>query len=105
MITAIVILLITTIVSSGAAYLGFSKSLQLQDKLDKVTEAIDQSLDVLDEHYRNVDKKSQLEVMSDDPIIRDLVSDIRGARDAVLVVAAVMNDSVSDEETQEPTST
>jgi hypothetical protein len=63
------------------------RNLQLIDKLDEVGDQVDESLEVLNECYGRIARTADTPVMSDEPLIRELMNDIRLARDAVLLVA------------------
>jgi hypothetical protein len=57
------------------------------DKLEELGNQIDESLDVLDDCYHRIAKATEIPVMSDEPVIRELISDIKHVRMAVLLVA------------------
>ena len=64
------------------------------EKLDELAEGIQTSLDILDEQYQIIDQKTKIEVFSDEPVIRNLVQDIATARDSILIVAKLLDNSV-----------
>lgn len=80
--------------------LAFSirKNLQLLDRLEVVGDAVDAALDLLDEQHQKIDLKSRVEVFSDEPVVRELVSDIFVARNSVLEVARILNSSLVEED-------
>jgi len=57
--------------------------LQLQD-------AIEESLDILDERYESVNKILDIPLYSDSPEIRKVCEDIRTTRDSILYIANIM---------------
>ena len=59
-------------------------------------EAIEQSLDVLDERYSNIQKLIDTPILYDSPQIKRLVSDIKATRDSILMVANVMTNNTED---------
>jgi len=80
--------------------LSVRKSLSLQDKIENISDSLDNSLDVLDLVFNRIVEKTQLEVLSDDPVVRELAQDLRLARDAVQSVAILLtsqdNNKVSE---------
>ena len=80
------------------------KNLELMDKLNDVQEAIQQSVDMLDEQFMKIDQKSKIEIFSDEPVVKELVRDIAVSRNSVLKVAQILDSSLTltpVEETQE----
>lgn len=63
------------------------KNLQLNDQREELVDTIEESLDMLEEVYKRIAKTAELPVAIDDPIVRDLLSDIKGAKHAVLAIA------------------
>lgn len=90
MILVVFLALYAAIVTT-ALCIFVKKSIELNDKIDAVEEQIGESLDVLDDCYASIYQKSKLEVMSDEPIIRELMSDITRSRNAVLLVSRKIN--------------
>jgi hypothetical protein len=85
--------------------LSVKKNLELLDKLSEIQEAIDDSLNVLDEQHQKIDLKTKLEVFSDEPVVRELLQDIAQARDSVLLTANILNESLNETtDTDEETS-
>ncbi len=97
------LLLVLFLSTSASTYVFAKKCLSLSEKLEEVEEQVSQSLDLLDDCYARIDQKSKLEVMSDDPVIRDLVNDMRDAREAVLLVAVKINGDYEEKEISEKT--
>jgi hypothetical protein len=71
------------------------------NSIDEITNQIEESLDLLDTIYGRLYDKSKIEVYSDDYIIREIVGDIKLARDTVLLVATKLVSFSEDEETPE----
>lgn len=82
--------------------LFFSLRLNLKnaEKLDNLGNKIEECLDVLDMCYQRATTRSELEVFSDEPIVKELVEDIRLSRDAILLVANLLMEPLNDEEEQ-----
>lgn len=76
-------------------FLFFSVRLNLKnvDKLEKINERIEESLDVLDVCYQRATARAALEVFSDEPVVKELVEDIRISKDAILLVANLLTDA------------
>jgi hypothetical protein len=62
-----------------------------------VQEQVDKSLDVLDACYVRAVERSQLDVMSDEPVVRDLVNDLKTCREAILLVAGYIASPFADD--------
>ena len=69
--------------------LGFSVYLnvKLGRTILSFEDQVEESLDILDESYQRIAAIAVTPVMSDDPFIRDVMLNIRSARDSVLLVA------------------
>lgn len=68
----------------------------------KMQDAVEETLDVLDERYRSISKILEIPLFYDSPQIRQVVSDIKVTRDTVLLVAnrfaSIDADAVEEEE-------
>jgi len=73
----------------------------------RIEDAIEESLDVIDERYRSISKILEIPIFYDSPQIRQVVNDIKITRDTLLLIAnrfasidssAVEKTSVTDEE-------
>lgn len=53
----------------------------------KVEDAIEESLDIIDERYRSINKILEIPIFYDSPQIRQVVSDIKVTRDTLLLIA------------------
>ena len=82
--------------SSAGLYVSVRKNLELLDRLENVEDAIDNALKTLDEQHQKINRKSKIEVFSDEPIVRELLQDIVTARHSVHKVALLLDDSLSD---------
>jgi len=82
------------ILASGLLY-SVRINLSYSDKLDEIQSVVQESLDVLNDQYTNIEKKTKLEVFFDEPVVKDLVQDIATARDAVLAVAKVLDETLN----------
>jgi hypothetical protein len=59
----------------------------LYSQLEELTENVEKSLDLLNVVFGNIDKKAKLEIFLNEPVVKDLIEDIRMARYAVLLIA------------------
>ena len=55
--------------------------------LIRMEDALEQSLDVLDERYESISQILQIDLFYDSPQIRQVVSDIKQCQDSILLVA------------------
>lgn len=78
-------------------YLSIKKNLELSDKLDTIVERVEVCLDTLDECQIRIDKKSKLEVFYDDPVVKELIQDMKIARDSVIFVAKDLYETTNSE--------
>ena len=97
----IVILSILILILVVCLVLSVYRNIQLMNSIDEITNQIEESLDLLDKIYGRLYDKSKIEVYSDDYIIREIVGDIKLARDTVLLVATKLVSFSEDEETPE----
>jgi hypothetical protein len=83
--------IIVTLLLIGAVWYGVvvtQKNLELNDQREALVDQIEESLDMLDNCFSRLDHHSKIEVLSDEPIIQDVVRDIKLARNTVLAVAS-----------------
>lgn len=80
-------LIVVSIVLAISLSFSVKKNLELLERLDEVSDSIEESLDVIDESYAKISQKATLEVMSDEPVVKELVADIKAAKDALILVA------------------
>lgn len=73
------------------------KNLAFSEKFESIIEQIERSLDVLDTCYQRAVTRSKLEVLSDEPVVRELLEDIQVTRDAILLVANLMIEPIEEE--------
>jgi len=67
----------------------------------KVEDAIEESLDIIDERYRSISKILEIPIFHDSPQIRQVISDIKITRDTLLLIAnkfASIDDKVVEDE-------
>ena len=81
-------------------FFSIKKNLQLVERLDEISTQVEESLDILDEYHQRIDLKSRTEVLFDDPLVKDLIQDIKGCKSAVLLIANKVYSSLDDLETE-----
>jgi hypothetical protein len=64
------------------------KNLILADQREELVDTIEVSLDTLDNCYSNIARSAEIPVLSDEPVIREVLSDIKRAKNAVLAIAS-----------------
>lgn len=71
-----------------AVLLGFSASqtIKVNEKMDALNEQIDESIWLLDQSYQSIDRAAKTPVLSDEPFVKKVMSDIATARHAVVLV-------------------
>lgn len=88
MLAAVIILTAMLLVAVMLVVLTVRKNLELSDQREQLVDQIEESLDELDACFQRLSRNAEVNVMSDEPIIREVVGDIRRARNAVLAVAS-----------------
>jgi len=68
-------------------YFSVKKNLEFIDVYESTMLQIEESLEVLSFYQKRIERKSKLEVFSDDFIVKELVEDIKQSKKAVLLVS------------------
>jgi len=87
MIAIAIILFIISILLGTTLYLSLKKNSELIEAIEGTVEQIDASLEILDYYYKRINRKSQLELFSNDKTIRELVDDMKQTRLAILSIS------------------
>lgn len=76
------------------------RNLEFDTRFIEMGDQVEQSLDIIDECYRRVSIVAETPVASDDPMVQQLISDIKYTKQAILLVAnkIVTFDKVEDDE-------
>lgn len=85
-----VALVCLTLLLAGSVWLNVvtvRKNLELNDQREMLVDQIEESLDMLDECYDRLARNADIPVLSDEPVIREVVADIKRARNTVLAIA------------------
>ena len=75
----------------------------------RVEDAIEESLDILDERYTSITEIVEIPLFSDSPQIRQVHTDLTRSREAILLIANILTDDFSrlkddnDDETEKDT--
>jgi hypothetical protein len=87
--------------TSAALAVSLKKNIEYMEKLEEVGQSLQMSIDLLEIQYEKLNKKSKIELFSDEPVVRDLVIDIAEAKEAVIVTARLLDGVLRTEETEE----
>jgi len=79
--TAIIVILFLALITSLYYVVKFSLIIL------RIEDAIEESLDVLDERYRSISKILEIPLFYDSPQIRQVLNDVKFTRDTILLVA------------------
>lgn len=80
------------IATGTCLFYSIKRNIELMDKLEEIDEMLINVFSTLEEQHRKIEAKTQIEVFSDEPIVRELVQDIRAARDAVKNAVKVLKE-------------
>jgi hypothetical protein len=103
MLTLVIILSLLIACLSAALFWSVRLNLRYADKLEEISDQLDESLDILDTLYQRAAARAQLEVFHDDPVVKELVNDIQTTRDAILLVANLIVEPLKEDD-EEPQS-
>jgi len=73
------------------------RNVELLDQLEDVDELVVNCSTRIEASYEKLNEKSKMEVFYDDPIVKELVSDMKDARDALIEVSRAF-DQITREE-------
>lgn len=73
-------------ISSTLLYFSIKKNLQFLEQQEEMLELLESSLQDLEICRKKIDKKVKMEVFSDDPIVKELIDDIKQARFTVAII-------------------
>jgi len=83
--------IIATLLLACSIYLNMvtvKQNLALSDQREDLVDQIEESLDMLDTCYARLAHHAAIPVLSDEPVIQDVIRDIKLARNTVLAVAS-----------------
>lgn len=87
MTAALIILCILVVVLGISLFFSVRRNLELSDRFDEMGDQVEESLDILNDCYQRIAKVAEMPVTSDDPVIQQLLSDIKHTKHAILLVA------------------
>ena len=88
------IFFVVSLITSALLVLSVKKNIELVERLENLSESIEESIDVLQEQYEVIEKKTKIEVFSDEPVVRELIEDMRIAKNSVIKAAKILDDSL-----------
>lgn len=87
MVTAIVVLSLLVIVLGTSLFFSVKRNLEMSDRFDEMGDQVEESLDIMNDCYQRIAKVAEMPVTSDDPIVQQLLVDIKHTKHAILLVA------------------
>jgi len=87
MIIALIFLSIISLCSIVGLYYSVKKNIQLFEELESINSQLESSIEELDYLHKKIDKKSKVELFSDEPMIRELVEDMKQAKKIVMSIS------------------
>lgn len=81
------ILIFTNVLSIIALIVIIKRTLFALEKIDEISTQVEESLDIIDDSYKNVSKHLKSPVLFDDPVVVEMVKNVKNAREAMLLVA------------------
>lgn len=92
----IFLLTLTLLSTSAVAFFSVRKNIELFEKLEDVSLSLSETLDILEEQIEAMDKKTKIEVFSDEPVVKELIQDMVIAKNSVLKVAKVLDETLEN---------
>ena len=93
----VIFLIIVCSVLSYLLFISIMRNVELLDQLEDVDELVVNCSTRIEASYEKLNEKSKMEVFYDDPIVKELVSDMKDARDALIEVSQAF-DQITREE-------
>lgn len=85
------------IASSTALFVSVKRNLLYMDTLDEIEATIVSAVKALEEQKVKIGKKAQIEVLSDEPVVKELIRDIVVTKNVVADIAKLLDDTVERE--------
>lgn len=82
------------LISCTALFFSVKKNLEFMEKIESVSQSVYECLDVLEEQHKLIEEKTKIEVFSDEPIIKNLVEDMKIAKISVARVAVALDETI-----------
>jgi len=93
--------IIICMIQTFLLYRSVKKNLEWMEMFDSMTDDYKEVLETLDVLYKNVDKKSKLELFLDEPVTRELVDDIKETKKAIKKAAEKISVFIEEENEEE----
>ena len=100
MIFLVVILTVISTVSIYALYRSVNRNLEFMELIEETNDQIDEAIVELDYYYKRLDKKAKLDLFSDDPTIRELVEDMKQAKQVISLISKKLSGDKDETENQ-----
>lgn len=84
---AIIVIVLLLVASAWLNIRLLRQNMMLQDQREGLVDTIEESLDELDSCYTHISHSAEIPVLSDEPVIREVLSNIKRAKNAVLAIA------------------
>ena len=94
-VTLTVVFGVLSVTLSTVLYFVTKSLLHTSDVLYGISDQIEKSLDVLDDNFNHMNEILNTPVASDDPYIRNVVDNIKKSREAILIVAEKLSNSLT----------
>lgn len=91
-------LIVIIVVLLLVIFISVKKNIELNDVIDETSDNIDASLVIIEECYVDLSKKLEIELLSDEPVVRELVDDMKKCKQSLLVIANVITKNFTDED-------
>ena len=96
-----VFLLATNVVFVSFGIVSVKRNMEMMEKLDDVSDAIDVCIEELSLRQESISAKLKMDVFSDEPVVKDLVLDMKEAKALLSRVKRVLDDSLEETEGDE----
>jgi len=94
----IALLVIFLIVSTYVNYIVIKQNLLLEDQRESLVDQIEESLEIFDVCYDRACTHAEIPVLSDEPMIKEVVSNLQLVRNAILAIASKVVTYGADED-------
>ena len=96
------VLLLCLVSTSVLLFFSLKKNVELVEIIEDSTEQVEKSLEILEFYQERIERKSKLEIMLDDPIVRELIEDLRGSKEALSSIKEQLVEFIQTEDEEEP---
>ena len=96
------VLLLCLVSTSVLLFFSLKKNVELVEIIEDSTEQVEKSLEILEFYQERIERKSKLEIMLDDPIVRELIEDMRGSKEALSSIKEQLVEFIQTEDEEEP---